>query len=255
MDERETKLALLYIIRQLQPISFNEILNMLNHQDERLPQPVQWMRHNTRFAYSGLQYLNDLAAMGLIREQAGAGITRTTELVTTPALTAIQDTFSISLTELLKRERNSITVQPFFRNPMEQKQNFQWARIFVAMPFAQEMRPIYTDHILKVARKLNISCNRGDDFFTTNSIIDEVWSALYHCDLCIVDCTGRNPNVFYELGIAHTLGRKAVLIAQRIEDIPFDIRHIRVIVYEYTPHGMQDFEIKIEQTIRTELGL
>jgi hypothetical protein len=43
----------------------------------------------------------------------------------------------------------------------------------------------------------------------------------------ICDCTGRNPNVFYEIGIAHTLGREVILITQNPEDIPFDLRHLR----------------------------
>jgi hypothetical protein len=254
MDAKETKIVLLYFVRQFQPISFDEMLKKLDFEYESLPKPIQRLRA-TRATYFGMTYLNELAEMGVIKSESGEQITNSSRLVTTSLLPTIQDTFAISLNELMKREKNSITVQPFFRDPLERTQNFQWARIFVAMPFAEEMRPIYTDHILKVAQKLNVSCNRGDDFFTTNSIIDEVWSALFHCDLCIVDCTDRNPNVFYELGIAHTLGRKAVLIAQRIEDIPFDIRHIRVIIYEYTPRGMQEFETKIEQTIRVELGL
>jgi hypothetical protein len=41
----------------------------------------------------------------------------------------------------------------------------------------------------------------------------------------------RNPNVFYELGLAHAIGKPAILVAKTEEDIPFDLRHVRVIVY------------------------
>ena len=78
----------------------------------------------------------------------------------------------------------------------------------------------------------------------------DVWSAIYYSEAVIADCTGRNPNVFYEIGIAHTLGRKTVLIAQQIDDIPFDVRHIRSIIYEYTPRGVREFEKKLEDTLR-----
>jgi len=47
----------------------------------------------------------------------------------------------------------------------------------------------------------------------------------------LCDCTGRNPNVFYEAGIAHTLGREVILITQNEQDIPFDLRHRRYIRY------------------------
>jgi hypothetical protein len=78
----------------------------------------------------------------------------------------------------------------------------------------------------------------------------DVWSAIYYSEVVIADCTGRNPNVFYEIGIAHTLGKETVLIAQQIDDIPFDVRHIRSIVYEYTPRGVREFEKKLEETLR-----
>jgi len=61
---------------------------------------------------------------------------------------------------------------------------------------------------------------------------------------------GKNPNVFYEIGIAHTLGKQTVLITQRLADIPFDLRHLRVIPYEYTPKGMQKFETSLTETLR-----
>ncbi|MBK8028800.1 MAG: hypothetical protein IPK17_04670 [Chloroflexi bacterium] len=89
---------------------------------------------------------------------------------------------------------------------------------------------------------LGVTCVRGDDFSTTNSIIHEVYSAIYHADLLIVDCTGKNANVFYELGMAHMMGKKAILIAQSREDFPFDIAHLRSITYTNTPEGMQKFE-------------
>ena len=92
-----------------------------------------------------------------------------------------------------------------------------------------------------------------DDFFSSQSIIDEIWAAIYFSKLCIADCTGRNPNVFYEIGMAHTIGRTAVLIAQSIEDIPFDILHRRSIIYEYTPRGMGGFEERLRKTLQNEI--
>jgi hypothetical protein len=59
--------------------------------------------------------------------------------------------------------------------------------------------------------------------------------------------SGKSPNVFYELGLAHAVGRPAILVANSEEDIPFDLRHIRVIVYDYTSAG---WETKLREEIK-----
>ena len=50
---------------------------------------------------------------------------------------------------------------------------------------------------------------------------------------------GRNPNVFYETGIAHTLGREVILITQSESDIPFDLRHLRYVAYLNNSEGRE----------------
>ena len=121
------------------------------------------------------------------------------------------------------------------------------------MPFAAEFRPVYDDHLKAVATRLGVSIERADDFFAAGSVVLDVWNAIAHARLLIADCTGRNPNVFYELGVAHTLGKPVVLIAQNVDDMPFDVRHMRTIAYEFTPRGMQSFETVLEKTLATEL--
>ena len=81
----------------------------------------------------------------------------------------------------------------------------------------------------------------------------DVWTAICRSRIIIADCTGRNPNVFYEIGIAHTVGKPVILIAQNSKDVPFDLRHIRYIPYEYTPVGIKRFESVLANTIQTEL--
>ncbi|MDQ3816463.1 MAG: hypothetical protein M3362_02080 [Acidobacteriota bacterium] len=117
------------------------------------------------------------------------------------------------------------------------------------MPFLPALRPVYDDHIRKLALEMGLTVGRADDFFSTGSIVQEIWSAINQALIVIADCTGRNPNVFYEIGIAHTLGKNTVLMTQSIEDVPFDLRHLRVITYEYTPRGMVDFEHKLQSTL------
>ncbi len=121
--------------------------------------------------------------------------------------------------------------------------------IFVLMPITSELRPVYDNHIKKVATQLGMRVSRADDFFTTGSIMRDLWSAIHDARIVIADCTGRNPNVFYEIGLAHAIGRHTILISQFLDDIPFDLRHLRVIVYEYTPPGMKAFEKALIETI------
>ncbi len=47
----------------------------------------------------------------------------------------------------------------------------------------------------------------------------------------VADLTGRNPNVMYEVGIAHTVGKPVIMVTQDIDDVPFDLRALRCVVY------------------------
>ena len=115
--------------------------------------------------------------------------------------------------------------------------------------------PVYTDHITNAVGSLGLKVGRADDFFTAHSVMRDVWTAVYRCRVVIADCTGRNPNVFYEIGMAHTVGKPVILVTQNEADVPFDLRHLRYIKYKYTPPGMRQFETRLTQTIREVLGL
>ncbi|MHC5853121.1 hypothetical protein [Nostoc sp.] len=161
---------------------------------------------------------------------------------------------SLDYIKELENKETQLDLSPIFGEPKKSLKNV-WADLFVIMPFRDDLKPVYTDHIRKVASEMGLSCERGDDFFSTHTIVDEIWAATYFSKLCIADCTGRNPNVFYELGVAHTIGRPVILLAQSIDDIPFDIRHRRSIIYTYTPRGMKDFEETLHKTLKSELSL
>ncbi|KKK66434.1 hypothetical protein LCGC14_2964150, partial [marine sediment metagenome] len=70
--------------------------------------------------------------------------------------------------------------------------------------------------------------------FTAGDIMADIWSAIYHSRLVVADCTNRNANVFYEIGLAHAIGRPVILTTQKLKDVPFDLRQIRCIEYEFT---------------------
>lgn len=122
---------------------------------------------------------------------------------------------------------------------------------FVLMPFSAEMRPVYEDHVKPIVAAAGLTCLRADEVFGTDSVMKDIWENISRARIIIADLTGRNPNVLYELGIAHTLGKEAVLLTQRIEDVPFDVRNLRCIQYTYTPRATKDLEQKLSSTIRS----
>jgi hypothetical protein len=147
-----------------------------------------------------------------------------------------------------KRTREGwINMQPIFGPPPQQSQFLNDG--FMIMPFRPDIDPIYTDCVRPVVEELKLTIRRGDDFFSNHSIISEIWGAIYHARFVIAECTGRNANVNYELGIAHTLGKPAIMITQNLEDIPFDLRHLRIILYENTPDGLS----ALKQQLRTAI--
>ncbi len=145
---------------------------------------------------------------------------------------------------------HEMQVRPIFGAPLMGSQ-FQ-ADIFMIMPFRQQYNAVYENIIKPVVADLNLTIKRGDDFSSQQgAIMQEVWSAIYACKLVIVETTEDNPNVFYELGIAHTLGKPAILItqAESASDFPFDIRHLRFLRYQNTIVGGETLEQELRKQI------
>jgi hypothetical protein len=72
---------------------------------------------------------------------------------------------------------------------------------------------------------------RADDIWDENEILQDIFSLIYRSSIVVCDFTQQNPNVFYEAGIAHTLGRSVVPISQNEHDVPFDLKHHRYLKY------------------------
>ncbi|MFY3922306.1 hypothetical protein ACOTJA_02995 [Achromobacter xylosoxidans] len=106
------------------------------------------------------------------------------------------------------------------------------------MPFDAPFTPVY-EALRQTAEKIGLSCRRGDDIWENPAIIQDIVSLIDRSRVVICDCTNRNPNVFYEIGIAHTLGREVILITQNANDIPFDLRHLRYVLYLNNAEGRQ----------------
>ena len=74
---------------------------------------------------------------------------------------------------------------------------------------------------------------RADELFTTGSVVEQIWEQIEKGKkLLLADLSGKNPNVFYELGLAHAARKPVVFTAGQVDDVPFDLRHLRVIIYD-----------------------
>ena len=99
-----------------------------------------------------------------------------------------------------------------------------------------------------------LKCLRADDIYDNRPIIEDIWRCTNEARILIAELTGRNANVFYETGIAHTIGKEVILISQSMEDVPFDLKHLRCIVYEYTPRGIANLEENLKNTVLNVLS-
>ena len=111
--------------------------------------------------------------------------------------------------------------------------------VSVMMPFSAEYRPVY-DALRAMAEARGLRCVRADDVWDDNVVMNDVVSLIDRSKVVIADCSGKNPNVFYETGIAHTLGRDVILITRSADDIPFDLRHLRYVAYLNNEQGLSD---------------
>lgn len=122
---------------------------------------------------------------------------------------------------------------------------------FIVMPFS-------LDWSNEVHRVLAAACDgegvrplRGDDLFTPTDILNDIWQCIHDADYVIADITGRNPNVLYELGIAHTLAKPVLIISQTASDIPIDLSSRRVVLYgQSKPDWAEDLGRKVARAIR-----
>lgn len=104
---------------------------------------------------------------------------------------------------------------------------------FVVMPFAAPIGTYFQRIYEPAIRKAGLRPIRADaDIFGTGKIIDQIWSGINAAKVLVAELTSRNPNVFYELGLAHALQKPVVLVSSNENDVPFDLKHIRVIYYD-----------------------
>ena len=100
------------------------------------------------------------------------------------------------------------------------------------MPFDSSFDDVYQLGVKETAEKVGIKAERVDEqIFHKENILERIYNQIDAADFIISDMTGRNPNVFYETGYAHAKGKLCLLLTSNSDDIPFDLKHHRHIIY------------------------
>ncbi len=121
------------------------------------------------------------------------------------------------------------------------------SKAFVIMPFEKGYDEIYALFIHETLVLAGYNVTRADDMKTCQNILKDIIHGIAYGDLIVADLSDSNPNVYYELGLAHTLGKPVILLTQNINEIPFDLRPYRII-----PYGTHFAEMKTARGILLE---
>lgn len=145
--------------------------------------------------------------------------------------------------------RKSIVVTPSFQ-PLEYTYDASLA--FVLMPFNE----VWSDdvfHLIKqVCVEVGLKALKADDIFAPDIIINDIWRMINSAGVVLAEITTHNANVFYELGIARTLGKRVVLLRQKDGSVPpFDIAFWRHLEYGLTPRRAEQFKETLKRILET----
>lgn len=103
---------------------------------------------------------------------------------------------------------------------------------FVMMPFGEWFDRYFEEIYTPAIKEAGFEPIRADQLFSTGSVVEQIWEQVSKSQVLLADLTGKNANVFYELGLAHAAQKPVVLTTGSLEDVPFDLRHLRVIPYD-----------------------
>jgi hypothetical protein len=144
--------------------------------------------------------------------------------------------------------QNWVEMKPIFRTQPEDIQ-LDDSLVFVLMPFSTPFTRLYSDIIEPLIRDSGFRALRADQIFSPTPIVEDVWTHIAASRLIIADVTGKNPNVFYELGLAHAVGKKVIIITQSRDDVPFDIAYIRYFQYADNASGWEQLKSNLKSAI------
>jgi hypothetical protein len=211
---------------------------------------------STMMLLSKLFGMRDLGLIHFEDEETGDGKKPVGEIKETGLWSKIRVAFggmSLSEAAMLSRHSKGMAVAPVFGRPQPLPAG-QEIDVFVLMPFKAKLEKVYSNHIKKMCAELGVRIQRADEIFSPKPFMEKVWDGICAAELILADCTEKNPNVFYEIGMAHTVGKKVMLITRSDKDIPSDIKHFDYIPYIYDPEGVESLIEKLRTFLKSHFG-
>ncbi len=186
--------------------------------------------HRTHWAVKDINLFSTLIDIGLVESSK---------------ITKVLEEKDIQLDTLSEM---NIQVRPtVFQIPSESQEH---DLVSVMMPFHPNFQDVYQT-IQEICGERKLKCFNANEVWESGIIIQEIFSLLYRSKVVICDFSTKNANVFYEAGIAHTLGRAVIPIVQSDEDVPFDLKHHRYIKYLNNSEGLADLALKLAPRIES----
>ncbi len=140
------------------------------------------------------------------------------------------------------------------------KENYKQKKdtCFVIMPFGGWFDNYYVDIYKPAIVNAGLEPKRADDIYRPSSIVQDIWDLTKEAKIVLADLTGKNANVLYELGLAHSLAKPAILVTNSMDDVPFDLRALRVIEFDKNASNWGDLlkgkiEIAIKETLESPI--
>lgn len=122
----------------------------------------------------------------------------------------------------------------------KEKEEAEKQTCFMIMPFGGWFDKYYEDIYKPAIEEAGFIAKRADDLYRPGNIVNDIWTYTKEASVILADLTNKNPNVFYELGLAHAITKPAVLITASMDDVPFDLRSLRVIEFDKNAHNWGD---------------
>jgi hypothetical protein len=105
-------------------------------------------------------------------------------------------------------------------------------RCFVVMPFESLFDTEYERVIKPAVEEVGLECLRADEIFGKPRLVDDIWRSIRSARVIVAELTGRNPNVLYEVGLAHAVRKPVIIITRTKDDVPFDLGALRYLFYD-----------------------
>lgn len=130
---------------------------------------------------------------------------------------------------------------------------------FVILPFASKFQIQYETVIKPAVEELGFECKRADEIYSKSTIMTDIWKSIRTARFIIAELTGKNVNVFYEIGLSHAIGKPTIIITRDEDDVPSDLKALKFLYYDINdPHWGENLKKALQsliEKIQEEEGL